>query len=450
MSTKTPYENWDHEHDDLNLPDEEKAWQKMKKMLDEENDDRAIIPVFVRSCVGWGLLLIGILAAGWLILRPDNWGDGQVSEITEKKMDPIQYKDPIPQNKKSNNNQDENIHVPDLNIPETSKSNRPESLDESIFSGLDKDRSENSIRKGIPGVIAKKEKSKNRGNKISGDEAISQKSFHSGEPGLTVVKNEKIDSVNKKVIAPKPAKSDTIIKKAVANEVVNIETRKKEKENTRKYSFSAGIALQQMIPFKGQETVPYDYYGRKGSLSDYIPSVYLRWGKSEKWFIQGEFRYGAPQAVKALSYSKQAFLDSSFTNLTITTMRIKKTYYHQIPITFNYYIKSNWSVGTGVTYSRFHGAVIEKEVKNKNINTQVETLAKSVVNIKNFTDSFLYRSQVHLVFQTEYAWKRFALGLRYSKDLQPFIKFTEPNGDINEQRNQSLQVILRYRLWDSQ
>jgi hypothetical protein len=135
--------------------------------------------------------------------------------------------------------------------------------------------------------------------------------------------------------------------------------------------------------------------------------------------------------------------------LTTTTLRLKKTYYHQLPLTFNYYIKPGWSVGIGGMYSRFYGAVTEREVRNTNVQTQAETVTKQITRVQHFTDSFLYKTQVHLLLQTDYRWKRFSFGLRYTRDLQPFIRYTMPDGKLSAEKGQSLQFIVRYRLWQS-
>ena len=210
---------------------------------------------------------------------------------------------------------------------------------------------------------------------------------------------------------------------------------------------SAGIGLQQQIPLGGQKAVPYDYYGRTGSLSDYIPSVYLRVEKEEKWFVQGEFRYGAPQTLADFQYSRQTKIDSQ--NMTVTSFRLKKTYYHQLPLSFNYYVLPNFSVGIGGIYSRFHGAVSEKEVKKTDLQTQVETMSREIVNLQHFNDSFLYKTQVHALLQAEYHWKRFDFGLRYTKDVQPYIKYTQPDGHIDVKKNQTFQLLIRFRIWNS-
>src|SRR4029078_6060612 len=72
-------------------------------------------------------------------------------------------------------------------------------------------------------------------------------------------------------------------------------TAKKDSTKKKQLSYSAGLSMQQLLPVAGQKPVPYNSQGRKGTLADYIPSIYFRVNKDQKWFIQGEFKYGAPQ-----------------------------------------------------------------------------------------------------------------------------------------------------------
>jgi hypothetical protein len=51
--------------------------------------------------------------------------------------------------------------------------------------------------------------------------------------------------------------------------------------------------------------------------------------------------------------------------------------------------------------------------------------------------------------QADYQWRKFSFGLRYTRDVQPYIKYTRPDGTVNEEKNQSLQLIVRYRIWKS-
>ena len=59
MSEHLPYENLDQEFNDLPLPDENASWHRMKEMLDKDDDDGRIVPpVLLKSCFGWGMLLL--------------------------------------------------------------------------------------------------------------------------------------------------------------------------------------------------------------------------------------------------------------------------------------------------------------------------------------------------------------------------------------------------------
>jgi hypothetical protein len=40
-------------------------------------------------------------------------------------------------------------------------------------------------------------------------------------------------------------------------------------------------------------------------------------------------------------------------------------------------------------------------------------------------------------------------GLKYTKGLQPFIKYINSVGELKEEKNQSLQLFLRFRIWRS-
>ena len=71
MSRRQTYEELIEEQlNEIPLPDEEQSWQRMKQLLeDDDGRDRVAPPVFLRSCAGWGLLLIALLAATWLLVR---------------------------------------------------------------------------------------------------------------------------------------------------------------------------------------------------------------------------------------------------------------------------------------------------------------------------------------------------------------------------------------------
>src|SRR5688572_24846545 len=73
MNDRLPYEEQlAQQLNGLPLPDENMAWADMKRRL-EDDDDNGIIPVWLRGCGLWGLLVILLIGIGWWIVRPDKW-----------------------------------------------------------------------------------------------------------------------------------------------------------------------------------------------------------------------------------------------------------------------------------------------------------------------------------------------------------------------------------------
>ena len=72
---------------DLPLPDMEQSWEKMKQLLDQDdNNRRPVVPVFLKSCAGWGFLLLLAGAVTWLILNAEISSKDTTAKQTEKKV----------------------------------------------------------------------------------------------------------------------------------------------------------------------------------------------------------------------------------------------------------------------------------------------------------------------------------------------------------------------------
>jgi hypothetical protein len=448
MSKHSSYEDIDQQFNDLPLPDQETSWRKMKELLDEDDDDDRILPpILLRSCMGWGILLLVGLTVTWLLVRPEKWwSENSKAKQNSSSNIPVQTitKTTSPEKKESISKPLSKETKPEVvTIPKQNENNllpKPtvvHQTDINISSNTIPGKTKSYKPKKQRHVFQKEDLVQPRAVEINVSVTANENNKNKRFDSSAVTNQQKVspvkDSVNKENTTQ--SKDATIHKKA------NLQQ--------KKFFFTAGIGEQQQIPIAGQTAVPYSQYGRKGSLSDYIPSVYIRLQNEQKWFIQGEFRYGAAQSVREFSYSRQTKLDTLGNNLTTTTMRLKKTYYHQLPLSFNYYLNPNLLIGVGGIYSRFCGAITEQEIKIQNIPTQTETVFKQIIPIKHFTDSFLYKTQVHLLLQAGYQWRKFTFGLRYTRDIQPYIKYTKPDGTINEEKNQSLQFIIQYRLWQS-
>lgn len=467
---------WEESFDGLSLPGQESSWQKMKQLLDEDDREHRTLPFFKPWMGMAGLALILAAAIGlWMFNRnntetrlasatpTDSHSQPSTNRLSSNPARSSQPGKPIADPANASHQQisipssnsyssnapatpgrqqsvtrDKNVTNAPVSVITHNSPDNPKSTHSAINTLKGAPVSQGgkpSLKAGSPANegVHTSERTTRQPLASSAPVHASQAVFTSLVPGARLQQPVLQPLVLSPVFSP-------IVKPAAS-----LENQPVVKTHTKRFTLSGGLGLQQQIPIMGQTSVPYNYYGRKNSVSDYLPSAYLRLQRNGKWFLLGEFRYGAPQALHEFSYSRKTELDTS--SVTITTLRLKKTYYHQFPLSFNYFVKPSLSVGTGVVYSRFFGAVSEREVRNRNLQNQTETLSKSIVQIKEFTDSFLYRSQVHVLFQANYDWRRFSFGLRYTKDVEPYIRYTQPDGMINQRKNQTLQAVVRFTVF---
>ncbi len=470
MSEQLPYEEQlPHQWDDLVLPDVNLAWEDMKRRL-EEDDDQKPLAWWRRGCMLWGFLLLGLLGASWWLFHPEEWfnskKENNKSTVIEKKDSLVaktnntdtsvlsklqqedELKERISQQKintdSSYSNQTNNIDKPVIEKTTTKmpggdivtkakkkvtiKNNNP--ITKVKDSGPD--RKKPIVRKddktGNTDVVVKKNDDKSKDNIVE----IKDNKF---KPD-SLIAVTKIDSAKTKV------EKDTTMKEPVA---------KADSSKNKLNYFSAGIALHEQLPVGGQKLTPYNSLGRKGSLGDYVPSVYFRFNQKDKWFLQAEFRYGAPQHTKEFVYRRDS-VPLTGTNpvfSTITSSTLKKTFYHQLPLTFNYYLAPGWVLGAGIQWNKFYSAVAEEQVvRRNNFTLQDSTLSKIIKKENKDSASEFTKNYLLGVIETEYQWRKLSVGARYTYGLQPYIKFTLPGG-TQQQRSTTLQIFLRYQLWRS-
>lgn len=491
MNNKLPYEQQlEDQLVDLPLPDENAAWEDMRQRL-EEDDDR-IIPFWLRGCGLWSLVGIIILAISWWIIRPEKfWSKKQEVENTT----PDSYRD---KNQKETGNKDQIINPGDSsgngiysNDKKNNQTNPTDGTKEDSL-GIISSKNENNKDQGVKQKESNPSQPNNKGVnkktiKHSKDKtAAVKKDIKKNRPVVNqrkqVIKNENPviiaqektkkdisenkpeeksnkmgnivqDSVPVKnnateaIDSAKSLKPDSVKKKELEI-VAKINEVKRDSTKKEKIFFSAGLGLQQQIPINGQKLVPYSSLGRNNILADYIPSVYFQANKPGKWFANIGFRYGAPQYNKEFTYGQDIKTDTSGQNITTTTtsLSLKKSFYHQLPVSFNYYILPNWSAGAGVVWNKFYGAVADQEVLRQR-GSMDSIISKETILFKEDSTSSFSTSYFQALIQTEYNWKRFYFGVRYSFGLEPYIKFTLPGGTQQKERNSSLQVFIRYDLW---
>lgn len=514
MSERLPYEEqialqWD----DLPLPDEHMAWADMKRRLDEE-DDRPLLPFWLRGCAGWGLLGLLLLGLGWWIIRPEKWftkshtpektvtntqtgfqdrtqddsaillndsgsiksrnstaannetGQTSAQTLTDTITKATLKNTPV----ENHNSVKEKTGVSQFQMQETGGNKKhkvkPPATKSNKSRAAEKDNAETGItvQNGGSKKRIKKPEKNNKGDK----EAIPQKELipkaklqpvpadsvnvtNTFQPGKEISTGMSINDTvaKKKIVSSPPVNDTTVLSPKKAAEPVPAKA-KKDSSSKQPLEWSAGIGLQQLLPVSGQKWSPYNSQGRKNSLADYIPSVYVRLTRPQKWFLQAEFRYGAPQNTKELLYRQSKVNDTGSAPRFYyqTSSTLKKTYYHQLPLVFNYYVRQGWSVGAGIQWNNFYRAISEKEVIFHNNTTGTDTLLSKIVQPeRRDTSSEFKKSFLQAVIESQYKWKRFSFGARYTFGLQPFIEFTLPGGALQNEKMNSLQLFIRFELW---
>jgi len=479
MSDRLPYEEQlKQQLNELPLPDENMAWEDMKRRLEEDDDD-GIILIWLRGCGLWGLLLVVLVVIGWwLFWQPKHENKKETAVIQreagsrkkeEEKKDSAgltvdepaeRSKDDHPPGTEKNENafvavdkasqKDKSISK-DGNKVLTGKTNSVviDTETKKLYSNLK--ISEPSRRK--------KEKRKKNNSDTAGvflEAELKDKTNNPMQPVKKINPDIRVKDSPDSLLSETIIADSTIlhvkdfIKKKPAEETVKDNTPKKDSSKQSSISFSAGIALHQLLPVDGQKLTPYNSQGRKGSLADYIPSLFFRMYRNDKWFIQSEFRYGAPQNNRELFYQQKSQLDTSGTRTTITSTKLKKTFYHQLPVLFNYFVLPNLSIGGGFVWNRFKSAISEQDVVRRNLLTGLDTVISQAVILSNQrADSNFIKTYFQALVEAQYRWKRFSLGARYSFGLQPYLKFTLTGGTQQKERNRALQVFIKYELWKS-
>ncbi|GAA4342702.1 hypothetical protein [Flaviaesturariibacter amylovorans] len=538
MSKLPPYEERDRQWDDMPLPDADVAWQQMNALLDKEERRRPLLPPFLVSCAGIGLLAAALIGGGWWLLagdRDDTVGRATPPAATVPAGTAPSTREPVdlpaaasntprtadaqngsdgtpppaagspvtktPGTTGGTNNGTTNGSTPSATGTGTPTAGKSSEASRAATSGKPADGAHSNptvtaMRSRVkssshPTGLLRSGRSSNDGSVARDPKRLVTKQGTPANAGTATMQDPTTpanaqattgaptnpqnlenplspavrlpqDSVRKTTIATtagpgspaagpatgKPA--DSLQSSDSSANPQNLQNPQNPKNPSSKpLILSAGVGLQQLLVVDGQQPTPYNYRGGSGFLSDHVPSVYLRAEKG-RWFLQGEVKLSAPQLFRSFAYSQKTVYDTANAQLQVTRNRLRKAYYHQLPLTLNYRVWKGWSIGAGGMYSVFYRALSEQEISTRAITpgATVSSVTRRVP-IPEYRDSFLLRSQVHLLLQTDYSWRRWSLGLRYKRDLQPFIRFTRPDGTVEDQHNHSLEAVLRFRLWQS-
>jgi hypothetical protein len=465
---------------DVTLPDEDMMWQDMKRRLEEDKDDR-IVPFFLRRGCGIWMLLAGLAVSGGLlyyysIFFSDNKKDNLLPvTTTDTASHSYQH---IPQH--ADKGKPGTTLVDTFTIEQSLKPQESKKKNLSADTKIDsneiaivKQPGPKSVIFSTPGikktVPIKKEsyypeaiQEKKLISDTSGTYTTPATGNNNMPPGNAVIKNtNEIVSISSAVLSDSNTRN--IIPVAVStngsNSLISKEKTKSKNKATPPVSFATGIALWQNLepgngakvqPDAGLPNVPVQTVSsvNESKLLDYIPTVYGRLYKGDKWFLQSEFRFRAPVQTDNITYNKK--INTSPFGATTTSKIVTKTYYHQLSFTGNYFILPNWSLGAGMIGNKFSRAVTIEEVRQ---GVTTGSPRDTIISLKKFgvlkADTNFVKSFLQARVETQFRWKKLSLGVNYTFGIQPYLKYMLPGGIPQQEKNNSFNVFLRYEIWES-
>ncbi len=232
-----------------------------------------------------------------------------------------------------------------------------------------------------------------------------------------------------------------------------------------------GASVNYNLPLSRQEMSTVNINGKKNSLVDLLPSLYVQYHFNENWYAETEFQFSSPQYTpfhKLASVYKNTGAEKKEEN----AVWLNKLYYLNVPVTLHFKVLPGLSVGTGVQYSYLKRSLFTNEIalwentpngwektsseKNVKSNTSGQK-AKS----NNGTGSSVSPTLVDTVAQSlrssdwrtsvdvNYNWKRFNAGFRYNIGLNNYINTKSGSNVLPvKDRNQAFQLYLRFNVFD--
>jgi hypothetical protein len=254
--------------------------------------------------------------------------------------------------------------------------------------------------------------------------------------------SKKSDSLT--VPARKPVLKDSAHKKPAAPP-------KEEQKTERNDGWMVGIGLNQFFRVGGQQASSFNSSGITGTLSDYIPVPMVRYYFNPKLYVQLEAQFNTPQYTKKNLVISQPPLDSiSGTLIRIqSSASLQQLFYFNVPLSVHYEVVDNLDLGVGLQFSRLSNAIGTFDSSTYSLGSPDTANSKAT---KSFKGDTLYQQiktgEFRFLLDASYTYKHFILGLRYNQALSKFINVQIAPGQVTESRNSSLQLYLRYILWD--
>ena len=241
------------------------------------------------------------------------------------------------------------------------------------------------------------------------------------------------------------AKSFNLQELAVKYKAPKKISRKSDKQDR---VFAFGFSLPLAFPVADQKALGYNYRGGSNTVSDYIPSPHVQYHLNRKTFFQTEIQVVSPQYIRPILMYQEKTMTNPNTFM-YNSVYARKLYYFNLPVSVYHSPMPNFFLGTGLQFSSLMSGVAMYEDK-KVYNNQETILNQQFNRISH--DSLTNRmsnSEIRLLLDVNYYWQRFTVGLRYNQAFGNYASFRLNNTTgYTYDKNKALFFYLRYNIWE--
>lgn len=136
-----------------------------------------------------------------------------------------------------------------------------------------------------------------------------------------------------------------------------------------------------------------------------------------------------------------------------TSIYAKKLYYFNMPFSAYYSPFKNFYLGTGFQFSSMLSGVAMNEEKLYTVTgpgSRDSSITTDYMKFRNDTLSSKFDgSEFRLLFDANYYWQKFTVGLRYNQAFSNYISIrATPTSSLFQDRNKAVQFYLRYNFWE--
>lgn len=219
--------------------------------------------------------------------------------------------------------------------------------------------------------------------------------------------------------------------------------------------WAAGISLNSGITVNAQSRYNYNMNGKSGTLSDYIPSVYLQFHLNDYVYAQTEINFISPQYTPQLLVYQQSSDVTAMAGVSRQkSVYIQKLYYFNLPLSLHYSPINNFYFSAGLQFSSFQSGLVsvqEKQYATATGANHPTSFSNTVIKFKDDSVAAkLSPNEWRWQVGAEYYWNRFTIGMRYNKSFKDLLNINLSNSlPPTTLRNESLIFSLRYNLFES-